>query len=162
LANEYFELCKLTLTAHTEAAGETLDETAYLESIKTAQDNGLQFEYRIDHQLAGFISMKDNGDGEWFVLLIVIHPDYRTRKVFMALFYSAYQRMNQKIATSIKSNVYKNNHLSVEFHKKLGFSVTRENDLGYEFTLVVESNSENKWLKLMEQKRHGELNIAVS
>jgi hypothetical protein len=44
------------------------------------------------------------------------------------------------------SNVFRVNKLSVAFHKKLGFEITREAEAGFEFTLVLDSPEAEKML----------------
>ena len=39
--------------------------------------------------------------------------------------------------TELRSNVYKNNALSLSFHQRLGFVVTRENELAVELSATV-------------------------
>ncbi len=37
-----------------------------------------------------------------------------------------------------RSHVYRTNRLSIAFHRKLGFRVTRENDKGFEFVVTLD------------------------
>ncbi|MBX9794518.1 MAG: GNAT family N-acetyltransferase, partial [Burkholderiaceae bacterium] len=54
-----------------------------------------------------------------------------------ALFRQLLEIASRRGITSLRSNVYKTNRLSMAFHARLGFQVTRENAKGVEFTVTV-------------------------
>jgi L-amino acid N-acyltransferase YncA len=54
--------------------------------------------------------------------------------VFRDLFAQIAELAGRRSISSLRSNVYKTNRLSLAFHRRLGFTVTRENSKGVEFT----------------------------
>jgi len=83
--------------------------------------------------------------------MFVTHPGHRTKTTFACLFNQIMEHLKSSGATSLVSNVFKVNKLSVAFHKKLGFKVTREAALGYEFTLDLKRPEANIIVKLIEK-----------
>ena len=45
---------------------------------------------------------------------------------------------NERGIGEFRSHVYKTNRLSIAFHRKLGFRVTRENGKAFEFLIAVD------------------------
>ena len=135
---EYLELDLLTLEEISIAAGQPIDPVIYLESLKQAKKENCLFEVRSDDQLNAYATLRDLGDGKWFVLMFVTHPEKRNRYTFTVLFGRVIEHLENVGATSLVSNVFKVNELSVAFHMKLGFLVTREAPRGYELTLALD------------------------
>jgi L-amino acid N-acyltransferase YncA len=79
--------------------------------------------------------------------MFVTHPGKRNRHTITELFGKLITHLESNKALTLVSNVFKVNELSVEFHRKLGFSVTREAPQGYEFTLALDSAEANKLLQ---------------
>lgn len=60
--------------------------------------------------------------------------------------YTVVSELFAKIATlaierrigELRSHVYKTNRVSIAFHRRLGFLVTRENDKGFEFFITLD------------------------
>lgn len=65
----------------------------------------------------------------------------------MELFRLIAEHLSRVGAKTLVSNVYKVNDLSVAFHTKLGFKVTREAPEGYEYTLTMDSPEAGKLLQ---------------
>ncbi len=144
---EYLALDLLTLKDISEQAGRPIEEAAYLESLQGASDAGALFDVRRDGKLLSYATLRDVGDGTWFVLMFVTHPDHRSKQNIGDLFSKIITHLKNVDAKKLVSNVFKVNKLSVGFHRKLGFEVTREADLGYEFTLTLSGNNAAKWQK---------------
>ncbi|AJQ96653.1 GNAT family N-acetyltransferase [Gynuella sunshinyii] len=137
---EYLNLDMLTLSDISIKAGKPIDRDVYLDSLRQAKSANCLFDVRKDGELHAYASLKDLGQGKWFVLMFVTHPDKRNRYTFGVLFGQLIEHLEKVGATTLISNVFKSNELSIRFHRKLGFEVTREAPQGYEFTLTVDSS----------------------
>ncbi len=135
----FLNLDRLTLEDISEQSGRPINETVYLESLLLAKEQGCLFDVWKENQLQGYATLKELGEGNWFVLMFVTHPSCRNRNTFTSLFNQIVTHLKKVNATSLVSNVFKVNELSVAFHKKLGFEITREAPQGYEFTLALDS-----------------------
>ena len=144
--NEYLALIFLTLEKLSEQAGKPLDKNIYLNSLLAAKASGHLFEYRINDKLLGFATLKKLDDEQWFISLFVTHPEHRTKKLFRSLFAQVVLYLQKCNAKVLVSNVYKTNKSSVAFHRRIGFKQTRENEVGYEFTLQLTDSFLKKWL----------------
>nr|WP_321460102.1 GNAT family N-acetyltransferase [uncultured Vibrio sp.] len=146
--NEYLELDLLTLKSISEDAGRPIDEFAYLSSLESAASDGLLFECRNESMLRGYFTLRELSPTRWFVPMFVVHPEHRNRAVFMSLFTQLARFVNSNNVEILVSNVLRNNRLSINFHQRLGFEVTRENDLGYEFQLKLTDSVRKRWRHL--------------
>ncbi|MGI0117886.1 GNAT family N-acetyltransferase [Zooshikella sp. RANM57] len=142
---EYLDLTELTLNGISIEAGRPIDGKVYLDSLVNAKELGCLFDVYSNKKLLAYATLKDLGEGKWFVLMFVIHPRYRHKRVFLELFYKIIKHLISVKAKILVSNVFKVNKLSVAFHKKLGFKVTREADIGYEYTLALDDLDTSKW-----------------
>ena len=115
--------------------------------MNVAKEAGCLFDVWSENQLQGYATLKDFGEGKWFVLMFVTHPEKRNRQTFTALFSQIIDHLTKADAKVLVSNVFKVNDLSVSFHEKLGFEITREAPHGYEFTLALDSDEANKLLQ---------------
>lgn len=149
--NEYMELDNLTLRTHTERAGGRLDLELLEKSRGDARKIDCFFEERVHDKLAAYATISEKDTGIWFVLMFNTHPAFRTKNVFFSLFKKILDRVNQSGGKCLQSNVYKENELSVRFHERLGFRVTKENDIGVEFTLDLTDSESNKWFLMLNQ-----------
>lgn len=77
--------------------------------------------------------------------MFVVRPDYRSKAAFLVLFRGIVNILKDRDSRVLMSNVLRLNELSVQFHKRLGFEITRENHLGYEFTLALTPEVKRKW-----------------
>ena len=147
--NEYMALDDLTLHAHTERSGAKLDLEILEKSRYTAKKSDCFFEERVDGKLAAYATIIEKEEGIWFVLMFNTHPSFRTPKVFLSLFRKILKRMSLSEGKCLQSNVYKENNLSVKFHERLGFKITKENDIGIEYTLDLTNKATNKWYAML-------------
>ncbi|MEZ9387500.1 GNAT family N-acetyltransferase [Vibrio lentus] len=150
---EYLELDMLTLEAISKEAGFPIEREVYLASRAESIEQGLLFEYRRKDQLIGYTTLRNLGDGRWFVPMFVVHPNHRSKAAFLALFRSIAEILKNNQANVLVSNVLRINELSVQFHKHLGFEITRENHLGYEFTLDLTPDVKDKWSTFLRVRR---------
>lgn len=116
---EYLELDMLTLEAISKEAGFPIEREVYLASRAESIEQGLLFEYRRKDQLIGYTTLRSLGDGRWFVPMFVVHPNYRSKAAFLALFRSIAETLKNNQANVLVSNVLRINELSVQFHKHL-------------------------------------------
>lgn len=142
---EYLELDVMTLESISKEAGFPIDRDVYLASHAQSMEQGLLVDYRRHNKLIGYTTLSDLGDGSWFVPMFVVHPDYRSKAAFLALFRGIVNILKDRDSRVLVSNVLRLNELSVQFHKRLGFEITRENHLGYEFTLALTPEVKRKW-----------------
>jgi ribosomal protein S18 acetylase RimI-like enzyme len=147
--NEYMALDDLTLRLHTEKSGAKLDLEILEKSRYTAKKSDCFFEERVDGKLAAYATIIEKEEGIWFVLMFNTHPSFRTPKVFLSLFRKILKRMSLSEGKCLQSNVYKENNLSVKFHERLGFKITKENDIGIEYTLDLTNKATNKWYAML-------------
>ncbi len=89
--------------------------------------------------LRGYVRLQPMQDGVWFVTGLAIAPGSRGLGVPRALLRKMQRLIAAERITSLVSNVYRGNHASLSLHKALGFTATRENDVGYELTLAATS-----------------------
>ncbi|EXB48104.1 GNAT family N-acetyltransferase [Acinetobacter sp. 1000160] len=142
---EHLELTLMTLKMLSEQAGKPIDQSAYLASLIRASAQGYLFEYRNNQQLLGYFTVEYMEQQRWFIPIFVVHPKYRTRKVFASLLSQFIQFIEAKQATTLISHTLKNNVLSIKFHKRLGFKVIRENQIAFEFQLDINETTKKTW-----------------
>ncbi len=82
--------------------------------------------------------LRPEDDGLWFVLGFNTHPAHRDANVFRDLFSQIAGLAARRCITALRSNVYRTNRLSMAFHRRLGFRVTREGAKGVEFTAILD------------------------
>lgn len=136
---EVLALDILTLREHTELAGDTFDA----EVQRTVLTNSLKISeiisVRRDGVLVAYAMLRPQPEarGCWFVTGFNSHPKHRNAATFRYLFAQIFLVTQRRSITSLRSNVYKTNRLSMAFHKRLGFTITRENAKGIEFCATV-------------------------
>jgi hypothetical protein len=136
--DEVVELDLLTLREHTERAGDTIDTEMQRKSIKNLLQISEIATVRRDGALVGYAMLHPKEDGCWFVTGFNTHPSHRNARVFKSLFAQIGEISSRCGIRTLRSNVYKTNHLSMAFHSRLGFRVTKENAKGVEFTAKLE------------------------
>lgn len=124
----------LTLREHTELAGDVFDAATQRRQLERSLALAELVAARRDGTLVAYALLRPQEDGRWFVLGFNTHPDHRNGGVFRELFAQIATLARRRSITSLRSNVYRTNRLSMAFHRRLGFAVTRENDKGVEFT----------------------------
>ena len=135
---QHLKLIQATLGHLQSQYGIGYDTAAYKESLHLAFEQGHLIEVKRDSKLAAFVTLKALKNKEWFVLLFVTDQNHRTAGVFREMFRRISEFLADKGGTILKSNVFRQNTDSINFHKKLGFKITRENEKGFEFTLVID------------------------
>jgi ribosomal protein S18 acetylase RimI-like enzyme len=134
---ELLELDLLTLRAHTERAGDSLDPQCHREKLLAAMAVSESCAVRRDGRLAGYALLKANAD-HWFVFAFNTHPDHRNASVMIELMRQVLAIVERTGISELRSHVYKTNEPSLNFHRKLGFRVSKENTKGVEFVATVE------------------------
>lgn len=132
--DEILVLDLLTLREHTELAGDVFDPAMQREKLKQSLAVAEIVGVRREGALIAYAMLRPQEDGLWFVLGFNTHPDHRNGGVFRDLFSLLAGLAERRSITSFRSNVYKANRLSMAFHRRLGFKLTRENSKAVEFT----------------------------
>ena len=127
----------LTLREHTERAGDELNAAKHRASIEKSLEVSEVCVVRRNGALVAYAMLQPESSTCWFVTGFNTHPMHRTSPVLRELF-SAFAALVQRLGIAeLRSNVYKTNRLSMSFHQKLGFRITRENAKGVEFFASV-------------------------
>lgn len=71
--------------------------------------------------------LKPVSGASWFVRAFNIHPDHRNASVVKGLLQQVGEAAKRADTAELRSHVYKPNLLSMAFHRKLGFRITKEN-----------------------------------
>lgn len=132
--DELLALDLLTLREHTEQAGDVLDATTQRASLERSLPTAQVVAVRRAGTLVAYAMLRPQEDGMWFVLNFNTHPAHRDASVFRDLFAQLGDMAARLSITALRSNVYRTNRLSMAFHRRLGFRVTREGAKGVEFT----------------------------
>ncbi|WP_241991386.1 GNAT family N-acetyltransferase [Paraburkholderia sp. RAU2J] len=82
--------------------------------------------------------LRPEAEACWFVGAFGTHPLHRTYTVINELFGEIATLATERGIGELRSHVYRTNRLSIAFHRKLGFLVTRENDKGFEFFITLD------------------------
>jgi len=143
--DEILALDVLTLTDHTIASGDSFNAVEHLKALSDALEKSALFYVRRNDDLVAYCYLWQKSEGLWFIGGFTVRPQHRNSGVLIALFKQLSEYLTSTNATELQSNVYKTNHLSVAFHKKLGFSVTRENEKGFEFTAHIDVLKDKPW-----------------
>lgn len=131
---EILALDLLTLREHTELAGDVLDADTQRRAIAQSLAISELATVRRAGALVAYAMLQPQDAGCWFVSGFNTHPAHRSAPVFRDLFAQIAALAAQHGIRMLRSNVYKTNRLSMAFHQKLGFKLTRENAKGVEFT----------------------------
>ncbi len=139
--DELVALDLLTLRAHTEQAGDALDEAPLrLALAKTLAVSESAVVRRDDRLLAYALLQPQPSEAEpdrWFVTGFNTHPAHRSAPVLLALFGQMAALVRRHGIGSLHSHVYKTNRASVAFHRRLGFDVLQENAKAFAFAARV-------------------------
>jgi len=136
---ELLALDLLTLREHTELAGDTLDPVTQAAQIQQSLQISQVCAVRRSGELVAYamLSPDPQSAGGWFVRAFNTHPQHRTSAVMLDLFQALAELVRRLHITELRSHVYKTNRLSMAFHRKLGFRITKENAKGVEFLASV-------------------------
>lgn len=136
---ELLALDLLTLREHTERAGDALDREVHAAQLRQSLQISQVCVVRREGALVAYamLSPESQSAGGWFVRAFNTHPRHRTSAVMRELFEAMAELVARLGITELRSHVYKTNRLSMAFHRKLGFRITRENAKGVEFLASV-------------------------
>ncbi|MFM0757920.1 GNAT family N-acetyltransferase [Paraburkholderia strydomiana] len=93
---------------------------------------------RRDGKLVAYAMLRPEAGACWFVGAFGMHPLHRTYTVVSELFAEIATLATERGIRELRSHVYKTNRLSIAFHRRLGFLVTRENNKGFEFFITLD------------------------
>jgi ribosomal protein S18 acetylase RimI-like enzyme len=135
--DELLALDSLTLRAHTEQAGDAFDLDEHRVKLQKALEVNEVCSVRRESKLVAYAMLRPDVGACWFVGAFGTHPLYRTYAVVSELLAKIATLAHDRGIGEFRSHVYKTNRLSIAFHRKLGFHVTRENDKAFEFFVTV-------------------------
>jgi Acetyltransferase (GNAT) domain len=138
LIEELLALDMLTLRAHTVSAGDEFNAERQRLSLIASMQVSQICTVRRNEALVAYAMLKPESAACWFVTGFNMHPLHRTAAVMREIFSSLAVVFDRHRITELRSHVYKTNSLSMSFHKRLGFRITRENDKAVEFFINVE------------------------
>jgi GNAT superfamily N-acetyltransferase len=130
ITEEVLALDLLTLSEHTERAGDSIDPGVHRVAVERTLQVSEAIFVRRRGELVAYATLEPQEAGCWFVTGFNTHPDHRSAPVFRELFARLRSLAKARDISALRSNVYKTNRLSMAFHKRLGFKVTRENAKG--------------------------------
>jgi len=136
--DELVALDLLTLREHTERAGDVLDEATQRRALARSLETAEVVTVRRADALVAYAMLRPQDGSLWFVLGFNTHPAHRDASVFRDLFAQIAALAERHAITALRSNVYRTNRLSMAFHRRLGFRVTREAEKGVEFTASLD------------------------
>lgn len=135
--DEILAIDMLTLRDHTERAGDAFNASQHRERLRASMEVCAVCSVRRTGELAAYALLRPESKNCWFVSGLGTHPLHRTPVVLSELFYKIAELADRTGIVELKSNVYKMNSLSMAFHGKLGFQITRENEKAVEFSAPV-------------------------
>lgn len=137
----------LTLREHTERAGDALDPQRMRESLQRLLPISEVAAVRRSDALVAYAMLQPQTVSQWFVTGFGTHPEHRNASVLRDLLGQVVDIAARRGIKQLQSHVYKTNQLSMAFHARLGFKVTRENAKGVEFTgQLIELMARSAWL----------------
>ncbi|MBV8466846.1 MAG: GNAT family N-acetyltransferase [Burkholderiales bacterium] len=135
--DDFLALDMLTLRDHTLHAGDSFDTAQQrAQLVKTLAEAEVCTVARAGNLLA-YAMLRPETDGCWFVTGFNTHPAHRNAAVMQELIAGIVALAREHGIAALRSHVYKTNALSLAFHRRLGFAVTRENDKAVEFTATL-------------------------
>ncbi|HEF5873571.1 TPA: GNAT family N-acetyltransferase [Burkholderia cenocepacia] len=136
--DELLALDVLTLREHTERAGDAFDADEHRAKLCKSLEIGEVCYVRRDGELVAYAMLRQEAGACWFVGAFGMHPLHRTYTVVNELLAKIAALASERRIGELRSHVYKTNRLSIAFHRKLGFLVTRENEKAVEFSTTVD------------------------
>jgi L-amino acid N-acyltransferase YncA len=134
---ELLSLDLLTLREHTERAGDRIDAETQALRIRESLDISRICSVRRDGTLVAYAMLNQVSGSSWFVRAFNTHPHHRSAPVLKELLHQLGALARREGISELRSHVYKTNLLSMAFHRRLGFRVTKENEKGVEFFATV-------------------------
>jgi ribosomal protein S18 acetylase RimI-like enzyme len=135
--DELLALDAVTLPEHTEEAGDAFDADEHREKLRRSLEVNEVCSVRREGKLVAYAMLRSESEAFWFVGAFGTHPLYRTSAVLTELLAKMATLASERGISELRSHVYKTNRLSIAFHRKLGFQVTRENDKAVEFFAAI-------------------------
>ena len=139
LIEELLALDLLTLRAHTEQAGDVWNEEQQRQTVTASLLVSKLCTVRRSGKLVAYARLHPTAQGVWFVSGFNTHPEHRTAPVLVDLFAQLSGVIEEAGACELRSHVYKTNRPSINFHRRLGFEVARENARALEFVISAEA-----------------------
>ncbi|MDG1739090.1 MAG: GNAT family N-acetyltransferase [Paracoccaceae bacterium] len=133
--DEIMALDLLTLNDHTSGHPRPLDPINHFTALDEVFNISSHAEVRRNGLLVAYVQLRPQSPLVWFVGGAGVHPDYRNPSVFRELLKAFSELITSENISHLKSNVFKANTASIRLHKHLGFQITRESKIGYEFSL---------------------------
>jgi L-amino acid N-acyltransferase YncA len=130
---ELLALDLLTLREHTERAGAQMDPAAHAAALRESLAFSQTYSIRRNGALVAYAMLNPVSGASWFVRAFNIHPEHRNAAVIKGLLQQVAEAAQREGIAELRSHVYKTNRLSMAFHRKLGFRITKENDRVVEF-----------------------------
>jgi len=140
---ELLALDLLTLREHTERAGDQIDPEVHAGRLRESLAFSRTCTVRRSGELVAYAMLNQAEGSSWFVRAFNIHPQYRSAPVIKALLQRVGELAQREGISELRSHVYKTNRLSIAFHRRLGFRITKENEKGVEFFATVEELASN-------------------
>ena len=150
--DEIIALDQLTLREHTESAGDVLDPKQQRERLEKSLPISQVCSVRRNGDLVAYAMMHPESNGGWFVTAFNTHPQQRSAPVLQELFSKFAALAHEVGVTELKSHVYKTNRLSMSFHRRLGFRITKENAKGVEFVATLAEVSASRAIERSAKK----------
>lgn len=135
--DELLALDLLTLREHTERAGDVFDVDQQRLRLQRSLNDSEVCSVRREGALVAYAMLRPESEHCWFVGAFSTHPLHRTSTVVSELLAQVARLARERGIADLRSHVYKANRLSVAFHRKLGFQITRENEKAIEFFASV-------------------------
>lgn len=137
----------LTLREHTELAGDRIDPETQAAQIRESLKISKVCAVRRGDALVAYAMLSPmEPASSWFVRAFNTHPAHRTAPVLRELFSAIAEVVKREGVADLRSHVYKTNRLSMAFHRKLGFQVTKENAKGVEFFATIAQLSAGRYV----------------
>lgn len=150
---ELLALDLLTLREHTELAGDRVDPEQHAANLRESLRFSRTCAVRRNDLLVAYAMLNQVSGSSWFVRGFNTHPEHRSAPVLRELLEQVSELARRESITELRSHVYKTNRLSMAFHRRLGFRVTKENAKGVEFFAMVEDLASNPAIERMSYRR---------
>jgi GNAT superfamily N-acetyltransferase len=140
---ELLDLDLLTLREHTERAGDQINPEVHAVRLRESLDLSQTCSVRRNGRLVAYAMLSQVSGSSWFVRAFNTHPEHRSAPVIKELLQQVSDLALREGIFELRSHVYKTNRLSMAFHRRLGFRITKENEKGVEFYATVNELASN-------------------
>lgn len=127
------EVLALDLLCLEAPEGGPLDEKAHRRALQDALERA---EWALVRRAGGLVAygyLWRQAENDWFVGGLAIHPGHRTAPVTMELGRAMAGLVTALGVERLESHVRRNNLASLRLHRRLGFSVSQENERAIAF-----------------------------